>query len=140
RKIVLHRNQNLLAARLCRAFYLNADEHGVRRRFIPQRTLTIADDRHLLQHRAAMHESRSLLVICSQHRLQKVACSICAEKYPNRELLRRYAEGVGSKTSAMPQRAMTFLRNLFCRDICGSSDCHTKIHRAYPTTCFASFS
>src|SRR5215216_3898291 len=91
-------------------------------------------------HRTAMHESRSLPVICSQHHLQKAACSICTEKYPNRELLRRYAEGVGSKTSAMPQRAMTFLRNLFCRDISDSTHCHTMIHRASPTTCFASFS
>ena len=92
------------------------------------------------QHRTATHESRSLPVNCSQHCLQKVACSICAEKYPNQELLRRYAEGVSWKTSAMPQRAMTFLRNLFWRDIFDTSHCHTKIHRAYPTTCFASFS
>ena len=67
---------------------------------------------------------------CSQRRLQKVGRDCCAKKYANQELLRWIAQPSSSKSPQSPQRAMTFLKQLFWRDIFVGPHCHTKIHRA----------
>jgi hypothetical protein len=76
---------------------------------------------------------------CSRRRQQKVGHRCCARKSANQELLRGIAKTSSWKSLQSPQRAMTFLKQLFWRDIFGSSYCHNEIHRADSSGWFISF-
>lgn len=111
---------------------------------LPQRMMTAAE--RVLSATAAPHCTRPVRRSAScasgacdnpQHRLQKVGCGRCSEKKPNEELLRWIAQSSSSKTRQSPQRVMTFLKQLFSRDIFGSSHCHNEIQHAGSSCWFA---